>query len=191
MVQAALHWARQNSSVVLVLGGALAPFGPKGQLQLTQRLLIACTAVGSFPLLGRLRHLHVLPLLRGGPGGGAAAKSVHSELFCEIGKSRALLTTTHHYLLAPQPEGKKGPAGGGGSTYGASERHPAYYSEEQLYDLKADPDEKSDLVAKLNAAAAGGAAPTDPAWVVLGNLRSRLRGLLSNASARCFADGPW
>ena len=142
---------------------------------------------GSADLHGR----SLLPLLRGGPGGGAAAKSVHSELFCEIGKSRALLTPTHHYLLAPQPEGKKGPAGGGGSTYGASERHPAYYSEEQLYDLKADPEEKSDLVAKLNAAAAGGAAPTDPAWVVLGNLRSRLRGLLSNASARCFADGPW
>ena len=54
-----------------------------------------------------------------------------------MGRSRAVLTNDYRYLFAP-PAGRGG-SGAGGGTFGAEGRHPAYASEEQLYDQRADP----------------------------------------------------
>eukprot|EP00964_Phaeocystis_antarctica_P034257 scaffold19461_cov69-Phaeocystis_antarctica.AAC.1 len=63
-----------------------------------------------------------------------------------MGRSRAVLTKDYRYLFAP-PAGKGG-SGAGGGTFGAEGRHPAYASEEQLYDQRADPAETRELISE-------------------------------------------
>ena len=73
-----------------------------------------------------------------------------------------VLTADYRYLFAPPQPGGKGKK----STFGAAERHPAYYAEEQMYDARADPAEKLELIVELglrdaipkNASAAGALA---------------------------------
>ena len=103
--------------------------------------------------------------------------------------SRARLTPTHHYLLAPHPKRRVPQAAAARRTARAAP--PRLLLGGAALRPQGRPRREERPRRQTNAAAAGGATPTDPAWVVLGNLRSRLRGLLSNASARCFADGPW
>ena len=55
-----------------------------------------------------------------------------------MGRSRAVLTRDYRYLFAPPAPGRGG-SGAGGGTFGAEGRHPAYASDEQLYDQRADP----------------------------------------------------
>ena len=84
----------------------------------------------------------LLPLL----GTAAASKPLHtplhSHVLCEMGHTRSVLTADYRYLFAPPQPGGKGKK----STFGAAERHPAYYAEEQMYDARADPAEKLELI---------------------------------------------
>ena len=72
-----------------------------------------------------------------------------------MGRSRAVLTRDYRYLFAP-PAGRGG-SGAGGGTFGADERHPAYATEEQLYDQRADPAETRELIGERNLRGSGAA----------------------------------
>ena len=87
--------------------------------------------------------------LRVPPGGGSGRTERRLEAnLAELSAASfyfpppQVLTADYRYLFAPPQPGGKGRR----STFGAAERHPAYYAEEQLYDARADPAEKLELI---------------------------------------------
>ena len=73
--------------------------------------------------------LSLLPALRAATAGGALTRPFHEYIACEVGSTRALMTPRHKYIYSPTAGTR---AKGGMPDYGASGRHPAAKSLEQV-----------------------------------------------------------
>ena len=124
-----------------------------------------------------------LPLLTPGPGGRAGLA------VCEAGQSRSLVSGGWRYVYSPAAERRVRKLA---AADGASTRHPAAASVEQLYDLAADPNEAAELITLhglLLPVAASAATPLSARAAVAAAAFAKLRGAmqrdLMNVSASC------
>jgi hypothetical protein len=79
-------------------------------------------------------------MLRGVSNGGIVTAQLHAHIGCEVAHTRSMLTPRYKYLYAPQRRSTAS------ADYGASGRHPAVKSHEQLYDVTVDPSEAQELI---------------------------------------------